>query len=83
MSPRDRDSRTDTPLHTRACARARTHTTPSYTQRKQPCFFFWLQNRYKLPASAAMLDWLQSLKQFFIDVSYHILVASLTVMALF
>ena len=28
------------------------------------------------------LDWLQSLKQFFIDVSYHILVASLTLMAL-
>ena len=30
-----------------------------------------------------MLDWLQSLKQFFINVSYHILVASLTLMALF
>ena len=29
------------------------------------------------------LDWLQSLKQFFINVSYHILVASLTLMALF
>ena len=28
------------------------------------------------------LDWLQSLKQFFINVSYHILVASLTLMAL-
>ena len=28
------------------------------------------------------LDWLQSLKQFFVDVSYHILVASLTRMAL-
>ena len=27
------------------------------------------------------LDWLQSLKQFFINVSYHILVASLTLMA--
>ena len=32
-----------------------------------------------------MIDWLQSLKQFFINVSYHILVhaASLTLMALF
>ena len=29
-----------------------------------------------------LLDWLQSLKQFFIKVSYHILVASLTMMAL-
>ena len=32
---------------------------------------------------AMALDWLQSLKQFFINVSYHILVASLTLMALF
>ena len=31
-------------------------------------------------ASGAGLDWLQSLKQFFINVSYHILVASLTLM---
>ena len=29
------------------------------------------------------LDWLQSLKQFFINVSYHILVATLSRMALF
>ena len=29
------------------------------------------------------LDWLQSFKQFFINVSYHIFVASLTLMALF
>ena len=29
------------------------------------------------------LDWLQSLKQFFVNVSYHILVASLTLTALF
>ena len=36
--------------------------------------FFWIDN---------ILDWLQSLKQFFINVSYHILVASLTLMALF
>ena len=28
------------------------------------------------------VDWLQSLKQFFINVSFHILVASLTLMAL-
>ena len=28
------------------------------------------------------IDWLQALKQFFINVSYHILVASLTLMAL-
>ena len=30
-----------------------------------------------------LLDWLHSLKQFFINLSYHILVASLTLMALF
>ena len=30
-----------------------------------------------------ILDWHQSLKQFFISVSYHILVATLTLMALF
>ena len=30
-----------------------------------------------------IVDWLQSLKQFFINVPYHILVASLTLMALF
>ena len=29
------------------------------------------------------VDWLQSLKQFFTNVSYHILLASLTLMALF
>ena len=29
-----------------------------------------------------ILDWLQSLKQFFINVLYHTLVASLTLMAL-
>ena len=29
------------------------------------------------------VDWLQYLKQFFINVSYHILEASLTLMALF
>ena len=38
-----------------------------------------------IPASHSLssVDWLQSLKQFFINVSYHILVASLTLMALF
>ena len=29
-----------------------------------------------------IIDWLQSLKQFYINASYHILVASLTLMAL-
>ena len=33
--------------------------------------------------SWTLVDWLQSLKQFFINVSNHILVASLTLMALF
>ena len=33
--------------------------------------------------SRPRIDWLQSLNQFFINVSYHILVASLTLMALF
>ena len=33
--------------------------------------------------SSLVLDWLQSLEQLFINVSYHILVASLTLMALF
>ena len=33
--------------------------------------------------SGFQLDWLQSLKHFFINVSYHILVANLTLMALF
>ena len=34
-------------------------------------------------AVVKQVDWLQSLKQFFINVSYHLLVASLTLMALF
>ena len=37
----------------------------------------------KVGLSGPMVDWLQSLKQFFINVSYDILVASLTLMALF
>ena len=36
-----------------------------------------------IDGSVKILDWLQSLKQFFINVSYHILVANLTLMALF
>ena len=36
----------------------------------------------KSETSGKWLDWLQSLKQFFINVSYHILVVSLTLMAL-
>ena len=34
-----------------------------------------------LYARSAKLDWLQPLQQFFVNVSYHILVASLTLMA--
>ena len=46
------------------------------------------ENKYnssfkKIGLSGPMVDWLQSLKQFFINVSYSILVASLTLMALF
>ena len=36
-----------------------------------------------IPLAGEFVDWLQSLKQFFISVSFHILVASLTLMALF
>ena len=43
----------------------------------------WQQEDGNHTVCACMLDWLQSLKQFFINVSYHILVASLTLMALF
>ena len=51
-----------------------------------------LVNSHKIVISAYLvyfmtdgfsLDWLESLKQFFIIVSYHILVASLSLMALF
>ena len=38
---------------------------------------------FNLISSLCALDWLQSLKQFFINVSHHILVASLALMALF
>ena len=40
-------------------------------------------SRVAISKSRCTLDWLQSLKQFFMKVSYHILVASLTLMALF
>ena len=39
--------------------------------------------RQSIVVKGVDIDWLQSLKQFFINVSYHILVASLTLMALF
>ena len=39
--------------------------------------------RREFDVSPSLIDWLQSLKQFFTNVSYHILVASLTLMALF
>ena len=38
---------------------------------------------YKTSVTGLLIKWLQSLKQFFINISYHILVASLTLMALF
>ena len=38
---------------------------------------------YKNRIYPTALDWLQSIKQIFINVSYNILVASLTLMALF
>ena len=41
------------------------------------------QNKILESPNDDQVDWLQSLKQFFINVSYHILVASLTLMALF
>ena len=40
-------------------------------------------NNQPLVYVCAEVDWLQSLKQFFINVSYHILVASLTLVARF
>ena len=51
-------------------------------------FYLGLENyskrrKVRKRVSMYVLDWLQSLKQFFINVSYHILVASLTLMALF
>ena len=36
-----------------------------------------------LRVDSSCVDWLQSLKQFFINVSYHVLAASLTLTALF
>ena len=40
-------------------------------------------DRCKQTPASSSLDWLQSLEQFFFNVSYHILVAILTLMALF
>ena len=45
--------------------------------------FVFQQYSRRSGINAHRLDWLQSLKQFFINVSHHILVASLTLMALF
>ena len=45
--------------------------------------FVGLGARKHVSGVSEEVDWLQSLKQFFINVSYHILVASLTLMALF
>ena len=42
-----------------------------------------LRRFHILYLSHGCIDWLQSLKQVFINVSYHILLASLTLMALF
>ena len=49
---------------------------------------YWIPTLYKrlllqILVHFYYLDWLQSLKQFFINVSYHILAASLTLMVLF
>ena len=47
-------------------------------------YFLWkLESRTHYSESGKTLDWLQSLKQFFVKVSYHILEASLTLVALF
>ena len=43
----------------------------------------WYASVLQVSMSCLSLDWLQSLKHFFINASYHILVASLTLMALF
>ena len=52
---------------------------------KNNCYIilvYFIENRINI-VFANSLDWHQSLKQFFINVSYHIRVASLTLMALF
>ena len=38
---------------------------------------------FQIGSVVYLIDWLQSLKQFFINVSFHILIGSLTLMALF
>ena len=45
--------------------------------------YFQVKSLNDFGSLSFQLDWLQSIKQFFINVSYHILVASLTLMALF
>ena len=55
-----------------ACINAQTHMS-------LPC----IQTESKNGLSGYAIDWLQSLKQFFINGSYHIRVASLTLMSLF
>ena len=53
--------------------------------RTLPCLS-WLTStctKLRIKAITHAVYWLLSLKQFFINVSYHILVASLTLMALF
>ena len=51
------------------------------------CYILAIEHRRAANAQihevGTSIDWLQSLKQFFINVPYHILVASLTLMALF
>ena len=46
------------------------------------CNFYEVKAGLSFVQIQCNLDWLQSLKQFFINVPYHILVASLTLMAL-
>ena len=58
---------------------SREYGTITYTLKFMVSFFFNTKNKQR---TVNCVDWLQSLKQFFINVSYHILVASLTLMAL-
>ena len=48
---------------------------------KKPMLWVLIGNASK--STTTSVDWLQSLNNFFINVPYHILVASLTLMALF
>ena len=51
----------------------------NFAEVQNPLYYCVLQS---ISIIIHVLDWLQSLKQFFINVSYHILVASLTLMDL-